>query len=244
MNIATELRFENSTGDFARFISDEIDRALVRLGNDFGANQPNSEARVFGRDASLVSMLPPIDDHSPSVTQNHLADLASKVVHAIATEAVRRFALSDSPAIWRPVGVESDPYMPVSGDTHGPRGELDSMLMEDWAGQVAGQTYLEENLRIPRSTLHLWKRRNEVIALRTGRRKHVFPLAQFIDGRPVSGIRDVLSIISNPRVSWYWLSRPCADLDGCVPIEMLKRDRVAEVAAAARTFSLGGETSS
>ena len=65
--------------------------------------------------------------------------------------------------------------------------DLESMLIEDWAGRVAGSTYLEENLRIARSTLHRWQRRNEVVALRKGGRKHVFPLAQFVDGRPVAG---------------------------------------------------------
>ncbi|WP_109574934.1 DUF2384 domain-containing protein [Aminobacter sp. AP02] len=242
MNIAAEHGFEKSNGEFARFISDEIDRALVRLGNEFSPDQLTTGNRSDGRDTSLISLLAPTDDPSGKGTQNHLADLASRFVHAIAAEAVRRFTLNDSPGLWHSVGSESDANVSVPRDTHAPSGELDSMLMEDWAGQVAGQTYLEENLRIPRSTLHLWKRRNEVIALRTGRRKHVFPLAQFIDGRPVSGIRDVLAILSGPRVSWYWLSRPSPDLAGCTPIDMLKRDRVAEVIAAARAFSLGGET--
>ncbi|RWD60304.1 MAG: hypothetical protein EOS60_34135, partial [Mesorhizobium sp.] len=41
--------------------------------------------------------------------------------------------------------------------------DLQSVLIEDWAGEVAGSTYLEEHFRIPRSTLHRWQRRNEVI---------------------------------------------------------------------------------
>lgn len=239
--MAIEHGLENSNGEFARFISDEIDRALVRLGIAFGPNELDSGGRLYGSDASLISAFPSIDDHSPSASRNHLADLASKLVHAIAAEAVRRSRLNDSPAIWRPVEVVSDSYMSVPEATYGPSAELGSMLMEDWAGQVVGQTYLEEKLRIPRSTLHLWKRRNEVIALRAGRRKHVFPLAQFVDGRPVPGIRDVLSLIANQRLAWYWLIRPSADLDGGVPIEMLRRDRVLEVTAAARAFSQGKE---
>ncbi|MBW8909145.1 MAG: DUF2384 domain-containing protein [Mesorhizobium sp.] len=115
--------------------------------------------------------------------------------------------------------------------------ELQSMLIEDWAGEVAGSTYLEEKLRIPRSTLHRWQRRSEVIALRKGGRKHVFPLAQFIDGRPVPGISAVLSAIPNSRLAWFWLTRPSAALDGRVPIEMLREDQVEDVINAAHALS-------
>ncbi|WP_426213802.1 antitoxin Xre/MbcA/ParS-like domain-containing protein [Mesorhizobium abyssinicae] len=46
--------------------------------------------------------------------------------------------------------------------------------------------------------MHWWQRHDDVIALRSGARKHVFPLAQFVDGRPTLGIRQVLSSIPNP----------------------------------------------
>ncbi|RVC57294.1 hypothetical protein EN759_36120, partial [Mesorhizobium sp. M00.F.Ca.ET.038.03.1.1] len=68
----------------------------------------------------------------------------------------------------------------------------------------------------------------------------VFPLAQFLDGRPTPGIRQVLSSISNPRLAWQWLIRPSPLVDHRVPIEMLRKDLSAEVASAARAFSLKG----
>lgn len=49
------------------------------------------------------------------------------------------------------------------------------------------------------------------MALRKGGRKHVFPLAQLVDGRPAMGISEVLAAISNPRLAWFWLTRPCPD---------------------------------
>lgn len=122
--------------------------------------------------------------------------------------------------------------------------ELQSMLIENWAGEVGGSTYLEENFRIPRSTLHRGQRRNEVIALRKGGRKHVFPLAQFVGGRPAPGIRELLSLIPNPRLAWFWLARPSLGLHGRTPIEMLKHDMVREVMPAARNFSSAGSLSS
>jgi len=65
---------------------------------------------------------------------------------------------------------------------------------------------------------------------------HVFPLAQFIDGRPVPGINDVLSAIPNSRLAWFWLTRPSPALDDRVPIEMLREDQVEDVIRVARTL--------
>ncbi|TIR17079.1 MAG: hypothetical protein E5X33_26870 [Mesorhizobium sp.] len=108
----------------------------------------------------------------------------------------------------------------------------------EWAGPVAGSTHLERRFGIPRSTLHWWQRHNDVVALRKGSRKHVFPLAQFIDGRPLPGIRQVLSTISDPRVAWLWLISPSPLLKGRVPIELLREGMGIDVASAAQALSL------
>lgn len=75
----------------------------------------------------------------------------------------------------------------------------------------------------------------EVIALLKGARKHVFPLAQFVDGRPVQGIRDLLQIVESPRRAWFWLVKPSPLLSNKRPIDLLKQDRSREVVEAART---------
>ncbi|MDX8499150.1 hypothetical protein RFM99_12080 [Mesorhizobium sp. VK4C] len=108
----------------------------------------------------------------------------------------------------------------------------------EWAGPVAGSTHLERHFGIPRSTLHWWQRHNDVVALRKGSRKHVFPLAQFIDGRPIPGIRQVLSTISDPRLAWLWLISPSPLLNGRVPIELLREGMDIDVASAAEALSL------
>ncbi len=113
---------------------------------------------------------------------------------------------------------------------------LSTVALHEWVGPSAGPTFLEENFGIPRSTLHRWQRRNEAIALLAGGKRHVFPLAQFVDGRPASGIAEVSEVIGHPRLSWYWLSKPCEELDGYLPIDLLKMDRVQEVVRAARIF--------
>lgn len=115
--------------------------------------------------------------------------------------------------------------------------DFDSGRLEEWAGRVAGPTLLEEQFGIPRSTLHWWQRHNDVIALRKGARKHVFPLAQFIDGRPVPGIRQVLALVPNHRLAWHWLIQPSPFLEGDIPIDRLRQDLIDEVVSAAQRFS-------
>lgn len=218
--------------DFAEMVAEDVERALAHY--DEAINKPTmvSVGKIAGSIASAVTLLSPKHQRAIDAIHADLPGLASKFVRALAAEAARRSEAGIAGAT-NPTSLLADvepPSPPKSND-------LESMLIEDWAGRVAGSTYLEESLRIARSTLHRWQRRGEVIALRKGGRKHVFPLAQFVDGRPVAGIRDVLSLISNPRLAWLWLTRPSAQLDGRVPIDLLRQDEVVEVVEAARAFA-------
>ncbi|EHH04860.1 antitoxin Xre/MbcA/ParS toxin-binding domain-containing protein [Mesorhizobium amorphae] len=178
--------------------------------------------------ADLLSATPQQTIH------DDLTALASEFVRRLAAETVRRSNESVS---------EAAPLMVRTEGAHGRAvrkardQQSDCLRIEDWAGQVAGPTYLEEHFHIPRSTLHWWQRHKDVVALRKGARKHVFPLAQFIDGRPAPGIRQVLSLIANPRLAWLWLTSPSPRLDGRIPIEMLRQDLATEVILAARDYS-------
>ncbi|MFB9979011.1 antitoxin Xre/MbcA/ParS toxin-binding domain-containing protein [Mesorhizobium kowhaii] len=223
--------------DFAEMVAEEVERALAHY--DEAINRPTmvSVGKIAGSIASAVTLLSPKHQRAIDAIHADLPGLASKFVRALAAEAARRSEAGTSGAAGLPPASLADIDGPVSSP---PRADdLESMLIEDWAGRVAGSTYLEENLRIARSTLHRWQRRGEVIALRKGGRKHVFPLAQFVDGRPVAGIRDVQSLISNPRLAWLWLTRPSAQLDGRTPIDLLRQDQIEEVVEAARVFAPG-----
>lgn len=219
--------------DFAEMVAEDVERALAHY--DEAINKPTmvSVGKIAGSIASAVTLLSPKHQRAIDTIHADLPGLASKFVRALAAEAARR----REAGIGRATGPASpaDIDGPVSSSRRAD--DLESMLIEDWAGRVAGSTYLEETLRIARSTLHRWQRRGEVIALRKGGRKHVFPLAQFVDGRPVAGIRAVLSLIGNPRLAWLWLTRPSADLEGQVPIDLLRQDQVEEVVEAARVFA-------
>src|SRR3546814_2811611 len=96
--------------------------------------------------------------------------------------------------------------------------------LEEWAGTVAGSSALH-NRGIARSTLHDWQKRGQVVALLAGARKHAFPLEQFVDGRPMEGIADVLEVVGNPRRAWSWMVERSPLLAGKRPIDLLKQDR-------------------
>ncbi|MFU0506209.1 hypothetical protein ACLKMW_16665 [Pseudaminobacter sp. NGMCC 1.201702] len=204
--------------EFESFIAKEVERVLA---------QYNQVVKTNG----LIST-------GSVAIHSDLAGLASEFLHTLAAEAARRFSggleNDEVPCLETRNESAHEPHDPHARDSEG---TVASVGIEEWAGRVVGSTYLEKTLRIPRSTLYWWQRRNDVVALRKGSRKHVFPLAQFVDGRPVPGLREVLSSIANPRLAWLWLSRPSALLNGRVPVEMLRQDLVADVISAARAFS-------
>ncbi len=105
--------------------------------------------------------------------------------------------------------------------------------LESWAGPVAGPGEIEKQLHVARSTLNEWHRRGVVIGLLRGERKHVYPLDQFVDARPMQGIGDVAKITPNERAAWLWLRQPHGRFDMRPPLELLKagqRDEVIQTA--------------
>jgi uncharacterized protein (DUF2384 family) len=108
--------------------------------------------------------------------------------------------------------------------------------IEDWAGPVAGASEISRDYGIPRSTLHRWQHSDEVIGLLKGTKKHVFPVEQFIDGRPARGISAVVGLAGGHRVAWLWLRQANPVLSGRKPIDLLKQDRIDEVVDTARSY--------
>lgn len=106
------------------------------------------------------------------------------------------------------------------------------MRLEDWAGPVGGPSEIERRFGTKRSTLHDWQRRGAVIGLLKGQRKHVFPLAQFVDGRPVEGMTELTEIVKNHRVAWQWLIRSKPSIGG-TPLDRLKLGKIKQVISAA-----------
>jgi hypothetical protein len=120
--------------------------------------------------------------------------------------------------------------------------EATMQLVDDWAGPVAGPTEIERFFGIPRSTLYRWQKVNEVVAInsRTSS-KPVFPLKQFVDGRPVKGIAEVISIFGDQRTAWLWLITPSADFDGQTGVDVLLEGKIDIVLRSARLHTTSGQ---
>jgi hypothetical protein len=105
--------------------------------------------------------------------------------------------------------------------------------VESWAGPVAGPGEIEKQLHVARSTLNEWHRRGVVIGLLRGERKHVYPLEQFVDARPMQGVGDVAKIAPDERAAWLWLRQPHGRFAMRPPLDLLKagqRDAVIQAA--------------
>lgn len=110
--------------------------------------------------------------------------------------------------------------------------------LESWAGPVAGAGEVEELVGIPRSTLSVWQRRGSVVGLLRGERKLAYPLEQFVDGRPLEGIADVLHQAPTARAAWLWLRQPHGALGDRLPLDALKAgERAAVKVAVERDFA-------
>lgn len=105
--------------------------------------------------------------------------------------------------------------------------------LESWAGPVAGPSEIEKQLHVARSTLNEWHRRGVVIGLLRGERKHVYPLDQFVDARPMQGIADVAKIAPDERAAWLWLRQPHGRFEMRPPLDLLKAGQREEVVRAA-----------
>lgn len=215
--------------ELADFIAAEVEILLVRIDPDMKRAAVITAAKLAGTVASSYSFLSQKRQAALNVQRDQIEAKAAEFVADIAMQA-RRAQLDGGDA------ESDDAELPDSSPVETNVPEL-TMTLDEWVGPAAGPTFLEKNFGIARSTLHRWQRRNEAIALLAGGRKHVFPLAQFVDGRPAPGIATIVSTIGHPRIAWRWLSRPSSALEGRLPIDLLKMDRVADVTAAAARYA-------
>lgn len=229
--MATQLQNADARAGLRRLVASEVSEALTRQPGLAKAAAANTAQIVAAVAAAVVSLSPAQQKRLKSKS----ADFADMIV---------AFARDDTPPerieIPEPAEIE-----PRKGTGFGELLDIEEgrrrlaayatkVPLEEWAGPVAGSSALHDR-GIARSTLHDWQKRGQVVALLAGARKHAFPLEQFVDGRPVEGIADVLKIVGNPRRAWLWLVHQSPLLGNKRPIDLLKQDRKGEVVEAART---------
>ncbi len=231
--MATQLQSANARAGVRKLVASEVSDALTR-------HEPSLAKATAANTAQIVAAVAAAVIGLPLSQQKRLKGRTGDLTDMIAAWA------SDDKVDERveiPVPAEVEPrkgtgFGELVDVEEGRRRLAEYAIdvpLEDWAGPLAGSSALMEDMGIARSTLHDWQRRGEVVALLKGARKHVFPFAQFVDGRPAQGIREILDIVDSPRRAWFWMVKPSPLLGDKRPIDLLKQDRRQEVVRAART---------
>lgn len=199
------------------YLAFEITRLIVEDDPLIARQAAEIAGRLAGIIASEISVLNQSDQGTLPRIRDRLASIGKDCVANLVIDAS-----ADIGQTKRPVS-PSAPRKP---------GEP-SDWVADWAGAMAGPTDIERHFGIARSTLFRWQKRNEVISIRTGVKRFGFPLNQFVDGRPVRGIAEVLTAFADARGAWRWLQTPSGRFDDVAPLEVLKRGDVGAVVRAA-----------
>jgi hypothetical protein len=213
--MATQLQSANARAGVRKLVASEVSDALTRYEPSLAKAAAANTAQIVATVAAAVVGLSPSQQKRLKSRSGDLADMIA------AWESRKGAGFGELVDIEEGRRRLSDYAIDIP--------------LADWAGPLAGSSALMEDMGIARSTLHDWQRRGEVVALLKGARKHVFPLAQFVDGRPAQGIRDILDIVDSPRRAWFWMVNPSPLLGDKRPIDLLKQDRPKEVVEAART---------
>jgi hypothetical protein len=201
---------------------------LARRNPKASPESVETAARATAAVSDAITKLSPERQKNLADHQKDLPDIIAAIADKF--EAIpERLELQASGPIETMEGMGLNPTLTYEEGLQLVRSYATPTRLEVWAGPVASPTELEKDYGIKRSTLHDWRQNGSIIGLLKGTRKHVFPIAQFIDGRPVQGIAQIMDVIKLPRVAWLWLSRPHPSKDGTAPIERLKSNRVAEV---------------
>lgn len=226
------------TGDGTRFnvnsaaVADILD-VLARHNPGISRSVLKGKSKVIAALTAAAVRLSDEQQRQILAHENELAEAMQTVVSGLAgrhTEKLTQLSVD------KPVEVSQGAGLTDFVDLDEGRRRLaayaTSVRLEDWAGPVAGPGDIKKAFGTKRSTLHDWQRRGAVIGLLKGERKHVFPLAQFVDGRPVEGMSELTKIIRNPRAAWQWLIQPKSSIGGS-PLDRLKAGHLDEVIDAA-----------
>lgn len=229
--MATQLHGADTQAGVRRLVANEVGETLTRQSGLAKAVAANTAQIVAAVAAAVVGLSPAQQKRLKSKS----ADVADMIA-AFAREETpaERIVIPEPTMIERGNGSGFGELIDIEEGRRRLSAYAIRVPIEEWAGPVAGSSALHER-GIARSTLHDWQKRGQVVALLAGARKHLFPLEQFVDGRPLEGIGQIVAIAPSPRSAWLWLVQNSPLLSNKRPIDMLKQDRVKDVVEAART---------
>lgn len=227
--MATQLQVDAGV---RKIVASEVSEALTRYQPTLTRGTASNTAQIVAVVAAAVIGLSSAEQKRLKTRYADLAAMIENLAHE--TDAPTKITIPAPTAIEGRKGAGLGELIDLEEGQRRVALIAEDVPLEEWAGPVAGSSAVMNELGIARSTLHDWQKRRQVIALRKGANRHVFPLSQFVDGRPAHGIGDVLEIIGSPRRAWFWLMQASPLLGGKTPITMLRLEKVALVIEAAR----------
>jgi len=122
------------------------------------------------------------------------------------------------------------------------RGLKRKQQMLETAGGALTSEQVAEILGISRQAVDKRRAATQLLALTQGRRGYSYPSFQFEDGRPITGLQEVLAELKelDPWMQMVFFTSPNERLGDKTPLERLKKGLVSEVTAAAAGFGEQG----
>ena len=122
------------------------------------------------------------------------------------------------------------------------RGLKRKQQMLETAGGALTSEQVAEILGISRQAVDKRRAATQLLALTQGRRGYSYPSFQFEDGRPITGLEEVLAELKelDPWMQMVFFTSPNERLGDKTPLERLKKGLVSEVRAAATGFGEQG----
>lgn len=233
---STQARTQHSeTGGIADRVSAKVSKAL-KSEKAFAQGSLLLPALIAGEIADVVAGLTAERRRELNTHSVELKKRVRQMVEGFSQEQPGKIRLDVPDRIELSKGEGLGPVVTPDQGKHALDEIAVSRRLEDWAGPIAGATELNRDYGVARSSLHRWQQDDDVIGLLKGTKKHVYPVGQFVDGRPARGLRDVIKLAGSHRVAWLWLIQPNPVFGGRAPIDLLKQDRVDVVADAAASY--------
>lgn len=225
------MQLHGNTG-VRQLVASEVNEALTRFQPALARGAASNTAQIVAVVAAAVVTLSPTEQKRLKTRYADLAAMIETLAHE--TDVSTRVVMPAPTAIETGKGAGLGELIELEEGQQRLDAIAEDRPLEEWAGPIAGSSAVMGELGIARSTLHDWQKRGQAIALRKGANRHVFPLSQFVDGRPAHGISHVLDIVGSPRRAWFWLMQASPLLGGKSPISMLRQEKVDQVVEAAR----------